>query len=583
MAKNQANMSHKGTFPDVIRFMWRNAKKYPRNVIFIVFLTVAAAVLEGFGVSMLVPIIERFGFSGLNTNGLDLLGFDLSRFSLEMVLLGFIAIQLIRAIFQYVQQDLTIYQEKQIPVDLQHDLLQAVLRLRWPQYRTMDHGKVVNVLVYETKQIGSAFNYTVNFFSQLMIVIAYLIAGLYLEWRFTSVVMILGFASLILFKPIFKRALQDSKETIHFRNILQHTANSHILNLKTIRSMGLEGWSLGNFRKISEKIKEFDCRVGRHGPFVRLIFEPIAICFLVVGIYVSIAKFSIPFSTISVLMLIFVRALPQISQIQGKITTAFSLMSSAEVYDRVLEEIRYTPELSGGDSIKTVAHGIRLRGVSVEIGNRKILDNIDFEIPSKKITAIVGPSGSGKSTLLDCILGLYQPSRGEVLIDGKLLSEISLASWRNAIGYVGHESHFFELPLRENLLLGDPTKSDEHILRALEMAGASDFVKKLSGGLDYVVRDGATNFSYGQKQRLALARALVREPKVLILDEATNGLDNVTENSVLHSVQRLSRSITVILVSHKISNREIADQIIELKDGRLIGGKSDSANHQTQI
>ena len=178
----------------------------------------------------------------------------------------------------------------------------------------------------------------------------------------------------------------------------------------------------------------------------------------------------------------------------------------------------------------------------------------------------MGGSGSGKTTLVDLITGLLQPQAGEVRIDGVPLDEIDLSSWRRMIGYVPQEHLLIHDSVSVNVTLGDPAVGTEEVVRALKDAGAWDFVSSLPEGIDASVGERGSRFSGGQQQRIALARALLHRPRLLILDEATSGLDPASEDAVWAAVQRLRGSTATVAISHQAALTSVADRIYEIGD-----------------
>jgi ABC-type bacteriocin/lantibiotic exporters, contain an N-terminal double-glycine peptidase domain len=215
---------------------------------------------------------------------------------------------------------------------------------------------------------------------------------------------------------------------------------------------------------------------------------------------------------------------------------------------------------------------IELRDVSFsyEASIPAALDNIRMQIESGKTTAIVGSSGAGKSTIVDLILGLLWAERGSVLIDGAPLGAAQLKSWRARIGYVSQETFLFNDTVRFNLEWAQPGATEREMLTALESAAALDFVTRLPSGLDTIIGERGVRLSGGERQRLSLARALLRKPRILILDEATSSLDSENEQRIYDAIEKLHGSITIILITHRLSTVRDADRIYVLDKGRVV-------------
>lgn len=215
--------------------------------------------------------------------------------------------------------------------------------------------------------------------------------------------------------------------------------------------------------------------------------------------------------------------------------------------------------------------GIRFQGVSFSYnGDIPALIDADFHIEAGKITALVGASGAGKSTLIDLMLKFRAPEQGTVWLDGEDLAAITRQSWLDQVGLVRQDVFLFAGTIRSNLLAWQSGASEEEMRQACEQAGILDFINRLPNGLDALVGDRGVTFSGGQRQRLAMARALLRDPKFLILDEATSALDGETETRVLESLFNGSKGRTTLVISHRLSAVRNANHIIVMDQGRVV-------------
>ena len=202
--------------------------------------------------------------------------------------------------------------------------------------------------------------------------------------------------------------------------------------------------------------------------------------------------------------------------------------------------------------------------------NQTVLDNVSFVLRRGTRTALVGPSGAGKSSIAALLLRFYQPASGAILVDGADLSSLPKSQWRNGIAYVPQEPALFSGSVRENLLLADPSASSSALEQACGKARILDFVNSLPQGFETEVGERGTQLSAGQKQRLVVARAFLRQPALLILDEATSSLDAENEFLVTEAIATLEREVTTLVIAHRLSTIKTADQIVVLSAGQVV-------------
>ncbi|MBA7633120.1 Heterocyst differentiation ATP-binding protein HepA [subsurface metagenome] len=203
-------------------------------------------------------------------------------------------------------------------------------------------------------------------------------------------------------------------------------------------------------------------------------------------------------------------------------------------------------------------------------GRLKILEGISVTFKKGKTTAIVGRSGVGKTTIINLLLRLFEPDKGEIKIDGLNIKEYKLSSWLNKIGFVSQDTFIFNDTVRDNITFRREGYSNEQVIKAAKYAGVNSFITELPEGYDTFVGDKGMRLSAGQGQRIAVARAMIREPEILIFDEATNALDNISEVAVQKAIDDVAKDHTVIVIAHRLSTIANADKIIVLGDGRVL-------------
>jgi ATP-binding cassette subfamily C protein len=197
------------------------------------------------------------------------------------------------------------------------------------------------------------------------------------------------------------------------------------------------------------------------------------------------------------------------------------------------------------------------------------LNGVSLEIPAGGFVGIAGASGAGKTTIADLIIGLVHPQQGSILIDGVSLAEIDLTAWRKQVGYVPQEMFLFHDTIYNNVVLGDTSISRAEVEEAIRAAGAREFVSRLPDGIDTVIGERGGRISGGERQRIAIATALVRKPKLLVLDEVTTALDSKTEAEICATLRNLSGQVTIVAISHQPALMNEAHSLYRIEAGRV--------------
>jgi ABC-type multidrug transport system fused ATPase/permease subunit len=245
--------------------------------------------------------------------------------------------------------------------------------------------------------------------------------------------------------------------------------------------------------------------------------------------------------------------------------------ASLERINRVLAEEPKIEEPKHPIQLERIKGNIKFADVSFSYDNhREVLSEVNLEVKESEVLALVGKSGSGKTTLINLLLRFYEPTKGAIFIDGYNLKKLALKSYRSQIAMVLQDDYLFSGTIRENILYGQPEASESDVVRVAELANAHQFIVELSNGYDTQIGERGIKLSYGQRQRISIARAILRNPAILILDEATSSVDSQTERLIIEGAYKnLMHGRTTFVIAHRLSTITYADKIVFIKDGRI--------------
>lgn len=363
---------------------------------------------------------------------------------------------------------------------------------------------------------------------------------------------------------------ENARESAGGLNSLLH---DNIAGIRQIKSYTLEPEKQRDFDRFSTEYRRHQTRLQRawaiYGPGMGFLGDIGLILLVGCGAYWCIMK-EITIGQLTQFLMLIAMLYEPISRMHGLSASFIGGLISGR---RVFEIINMTDaeDLKSGESPDTVKGEIRFENVSFRYDDsRPILSNIDLLVPPYQTVAIVGATGAGKSTLFQLLTRLYDPHEGEIYLDGMPISQLNKAALRDAIGYVTQESYLFNQTIRENLLIGKPDATDAELWESLRHACAADFVERLDGRLEATVGERGGRLSGGEKQRISIARAFLKNAPILLLDEATSAVDSKSEKLIQQAVDQLRQNRTCLVIAHRLSTIKNAHQIYVMRLGEVL-------------
>jgi len=444
---------------------------------------------------------------------------------------------------------------------------------KWSAIRAKRMSDINHNLKDDSNRTIGAIRNLLTLFQSVSMLVIYLIVAALVSWQmaiFAAVVGTILFAALY---PIRRRASSYGREMTRLhedqnRTILEFIGGLHLAKLYTSEDQHLDVYR-DHLKRTRKSVIDF-LALSTWGTFA---FQIGAAIIAAIFVWLSISVFKLDIARLTVLMVIFIRLAPRFNVIQD---TTQQFLTNAPAFLNYKSALTYFEAAQERDpDILAIApplnSTIRLKNVSVAFDETEspALNNVSFDIPAGQITALIGPSGSGKSTLADLVLGLTEPDSGSVEIDGEALTEANHRAWRASVASVPQDAFLMNDTIAANLRVGRADASHDEIWEALDRANIADFVRGLPDGLETVAQERGQRFSGGERQRLALARALLRRPKFLVLDEATSALDWENQRSISDAIAALRGTLTCLIIAHRPSLITHADQVIAMEEGHV--------------
>jgi ATP-binding cassette, subfamily B, bacterial MsbA len=434
-----------------------------------------------------------------------------------------------------------------------------------------DSGKLLNTLATDTWRVSSAFAVLANVIINACMTLTLGILLLLISWKLTLITGCL----LLVISQIVQRLTGRAKQLGVQATAANATLSQRMLEtfhgLRLIRAFGRESHEENRFNLASRKVRKIFWKLESTSALVHPLSEVLTASLLLGIVAVMAMRAPGQMATSFTFLILLYRLQPRIKQFDSDRVALNAFSASVEEVRRLLDETDKPYLRSGARMLDSIEKEIVLENVSLYYGSGKgpALEQVTCSINMAETTALVGPSGAGKSSLISLICRFYDPSSGRLLIDGIPLQELDLAWWRNQIAVVSQDIYLFNASVADNIIYGKLDATREELFEAARRAHALEFIENLPDGFETVLGDWGLRLSGGQRQRVALARAFIRNPQILILDEATNSLDLISETVVQDALEEFGRGRTVIIIAHRISTIEHADKVIVLDAGKV--------------
>ena len=533
--------------------------------------------LCGSAVDILIPLLQRYALDHfVAQNTLD---------TLVWFILLYIAAVVFAGLVNYIAFSLAFRTEVNVNRDLRNAAFKHLQTLSFSYFNQNSVGYIHARVMSDTSRIGSLVSWTmVDGVWQASYFIGAIVVMFAVNAKLAALVVVIVPLIVVLFSIFQKLLIRANREVRELNSHITGDFNEGITGAKTIKTLVIEDDMGEKFVEDTKKMRSKSVHAARlRGLFAATMNLASSVALAVVlwrGGYIAaseVGTFSMFMSYAQGMMepvrwiidaisdlittQVNIERLTNLLSVQSDVKDSDEVVS---VYGDVFEPKRENWEKMQGD--------IEFDDVSFKYpdGDEYILEHFNLKIPHGSNIAIVGQTGAGKSTLVNLVCRFYEPTSGRVLIDGKDARERSQLWLHSSIGYVLQTPHLFSGTVRENLLYGNPNATDEDIMKALRLVSAEGVVEKLEKGLDSDVGEGGDMLSTGEKQLLSFVRAILADPAILVLDEATASVDTLTEKKIQSAISEIIKGRTTLMIAHRLSTVRDADLILVVRDGKII-------------
>ena len=566
------------------KLLLKYARRYPGRIILTVMLGFSGALFNGISTTLIVPVLLSFleeaielrrappliktlmhPFEGMPEN------------QRLMLMTGAIVLAIfLKNVASYINTLVATSLTRSLTSDLREAGVRLLLKVDLEFYSQTKVGDLINILGGEIGRTASAVSTAIAMFTTSMTVLVFVGLLLSLSWKLTVTATVL----LALVAWANQYIINRSK---HFGSQLSEMSKDYsvrvletLTGIRLVKSTGNEEREYQRLKHLIQRREEADFQAQVNYAAIGPINEVVNLIVIILIVFIGRTIFANEIESISTILLtyllVLIRLIPLISQLNSGRSQFASTSASVEVVNKFLRRKKKPFMRNGSVPYTSLQSGIHFNKISFSYPNNEkfFLKEVDLFLPRGTTLALVGASGSGKSTLADLLPRFYDPTEGQISIDGTDLRKFELKSLRRAMGIVSQDTFLFNASVRENIAYAKPLATEEEIVEAAKGANAYEFIKRLPNRWDTQIGDRGKILSGGQRQRISIARALLQNPEILILDEATSSLDTVSEKYVQAAIEKLSCDRTTLVIAHRLSTVQKANKIAVIKEGQVV-------------
>jgi len=560
-----------------IKIFSRGFKGYKKQILVLAGLGFLSSMLEGIGINAAIPLFSLA--SGTNNPANDTISKLLKNtfnflninFNLKYLFILICLLFIFRVILLIYSNYIRIKISASYEEHTRSELFKLTLDSNWPYLLKQKIGHLETILITNVQYGSNLLQYISNSIISFISLIVFFLVAINISWIITFVTVLLGIIIFFVFKPLLYKVRTLSREKEKINRQTSHFINENIIGLKTIKVMSSSDIIIEKAREYFKRLKELIVKTSLLSIITSSLIQPIGLIYVFFVFAISYKMQTFNFASLIAIVYLIQRIFTYGQQLQSYL---YSIVESTSYINKMLDyndEIINNVEKKDGYNNFNFNNNIEFKNIEFYYNkNKEILKGINFVINKGEMVGLIGPSGSGKTTIVDLILRLFNPTKGEILIDGKGINNINISDWRKKIGYVSQDIFLKNDTIANNIKFYDDRITDEKIELAAKMANIYDLIQSYPNKYDTIIGDRGLLLSVGQRQRIIIARILARNPEILILDEATSALDNESELQIQKVIENLKNKVTVLLIAHRLSTVKNCSKLLVIHEGKVI-------------
>lgn len=549
------------------------------SLYFLIFSVLVTGVVESIGITAAIPLINLAAakenpddqISGFYQKGFETVGVEIT---VSTILVFIAVVFLLKTVFVISQTFFQTYLLTKLGRDLKNDLMTGFSNIKYEHYVHTNIGYFINNMSVESTRFFSAFKKFLSFLALLTTMSVYCVFSLAVNLKFSLIVFSIGGILYFSLSKVRKLQVYYSGKFTKLNKETESISIQFINNYKYLKSTGQVSILVKRILAFFETQRLLILKSFMWDAGTKNVVQYLSILVVISAFYYLLEIQHQTFAEVVVPLIFVNRIFSSFTSIQSDWQKFLALSASIWEVDKTKKKLAQNSELLHGESVDLFRDKICFESVSLCYDNKKILDNISFEIKKNSCIGFAGSSGAGKTTLLDILTSILEPTSGRIFIDGVDYAQINKESIRKMIGYVTQETIIFNDTVGNNISMWDTNNSIEHrkerLNKAALRANCIDFINDNNDGYDKNIGEKGIKLSGGQRQRIGIARELYRNSNILIFDEATSALDTKSEKLIQKSIDEISGHKTMILVAHRLSTLRNCDMIYVMDSGRIV-------------